>query len=300
MLLSVLAGTGLQLLAMTCVTIFCALLGLLSPANRGSLLTALLLLYVFMGSVAGYTSARIYKLFNGKEWKRNTVLTASLFPSIIAVIFLGINGFVQFQGSTAAAPFSTLLSVLFLWVGVSTPLVFIGSYFGFKKETIVVPVRTNQISRHVPDQVWYTHPLFSVALGGILPFGAVCIELFFIMSALWLHQYYYLFGFIFTVLVILIATCALITIVMCYFQLCNEDYHWWWRSFLSAGSSGIYLFIYSIYFFAKLEIEGFVPTVLYFSYMLMISVTFSIVTGAIGFFACLWFVRLIYSAIKVD
>jgi hypothetical protein len=42
--------------------------------------------------------------------------------------------------------------------------------------------------------MWYTHPLFSIALGGILPFGAVCIELFFIMSALWLHQIYYVFG----------------------------------------------------------------------------------------------------------
>lgn len=42
--------------------------------------------------------------------------------------------------------------------------------------------------RHVPEQMWYTHPAFAIALGGILPFGAVCIELFFIMSALWLHQ----------------------------------------------------------------------------------------------------------------
>eukprot|EP01036_Dinobryon_divergens_P048508 gene48508-65070_t len=55
-------------------------------------------------------------------------------------------------------------------------------------ETISVTVRTNQIARHIPDQVWYTNPIFSIALGGILPFGAVCIELFFIMSALWLHQ----------------------------------------------------------------------------------------------------------------
>lgn len=38
------------------------------------------------------------------------------------------------------------------------------------------------------EQVWYTNPIFSVALGGILPFGAVCIELFFIMTAMWLHQ----------------------------------------------------------------------------------------------------------------
>jgi hypothetical protein len=39
--------------------------------------------------------------------------------------------------------------------------------------------------------VWYTHPAFSIALGGVLPFGAVCIELFFIMSAMWLHQVLY-------------------------------------------------------------------------------------------------------------
>lgn len=42
--------------------------------------------------------------------------------------------------------------------------------------------------RHVPEQMWYTNPAFAIALGGVLPFGAVCIELFFIMSALWLHQ----------------------------------------------------------------------------------------------------------------
>merc|ERR1711965_1074687 len=101
--------------------------------------------------------------------------------------------------------------------------------------------------------------------GGILPFGAVCIELFFIMSALWLHQIYYVFGFLMIVLFILVATCAEITIVMCYFQLCNEDYHWWWRSFLSSGSCAIYTFLYSIWYFnTQLDIIGFVPTLIYF------------------------------------
>mmetsp|Transcript_17897 Transcript_17897/g.26407 ORF Transcript_17897/g.26407 Transcript_17897/m.26407 type:complete len:629 (+) Transcript_17897:78-1964(+) len=301
MLLSVLAGTGVQLLAMTCFTMVCALLGLLSPSNKGSLVTALLLIFVFMGSCAGYWSARVYKLFHGKEWKRNTVLTALLYPLIMGVIFLGTNVVVSQQGSSTTAPFTTLLSVLLLWFGVSTPLVFVGSYFGFRKETIEVPVRTNQIARHIPDQVWYTNPIFSVALGGILPFGAVCIELFFIMSAMWLHQLYFVFGFLFVVLIILVVTCAEITIVMCYFQLCNEDYRWWWRSYLSSGSSGAYLFLYSVwYYMSKLDIEGFVPTVLYFAYMSMISITFMMVTGAIGFFACLWFVRKIYGAIKVD
>ena len=88
---------------------------------------------------------------------------------------------------------------------------------------------------------------------------------------------------------------------MCYFQLCNEDYNWWWRSFLSAGSSGGYLFLYSIwYYLSKLNISGFVPTMLYFTYMSMASITFFLLTGSIGFVSCFWFVRKIYGAIKVD
>jgi len=301
LLLSCLAGSGVQLLAMTCIAMGCALLGLVSPSNRGGLLTSLLLIFVFMGSFAGYASARVYKLLQGKDWKQCTLLAATFYPGIVGFIFLSINTFVTMQGSSTAAPITTLLSVIFLWFGVSTPLVFIGAYFGFKKEAITTPVRTNQIARHIPDQVWYTNPVFSVLLGGILPFGAVCIELFFIMSAVWLHQIYYVFGFLFVVLIILIATCAEITIVLCYFQLCNEDYRWWWRSFLAAGSSAAYLMLYSIwYYISKMNSTGFVPTVLYFSYMSIVALTFFIITGSIGFFSCLWFVRTIYGAIKVD
>ena len=82
MLLSVLAGSGIQILAMTICTMGCALLGLTSPSNRGGLLTTLLMLYVFMGSFAGFAAARVYKLFGGKQWKRNTALTATLYPGI--------------------------------------------------------------------------------------------------------------------------------------------------------------------------------------------------------------------------
>ena len=47
-----------------CVYVFIVLasIGLLSPANRGALLTSALYIYVFLGSpVGGYVSARIYK-----------------------------------------------------------------------------------------------------------------------------------------------------------------------------------------------------------------------------------------------
>ena len=84
-------------------------------------------------------------------------------------------------------------------------------------------------------------------------------------------------------------------------QLCNEDYHWWWRSFLSSGSAAGYLFLYSVwYFISKLEITGWVSSAIYFGYMFVIALAFFLLTGCIGFWACFWFVRKIYGAIKVD
>ena len=69
-------------------------------------------------------------------------------------------------------------------------------------------------------------------------------------------------------------SCAEITIVMCYFQLCAEDYHWWWRSFFTSGASALYLFAYSaFYFFTKLEMTKFVSAMIYFGYMGIISVS---------------------------
>ena len=145
--------------------------------------------------------------------------------------------------------------MLLLWGAINTPLVYVGSYFGFKTTPPETPVRTNKIPRQVPPQPWYMSPWFSALVGGVLPFGAVFIELFFILTSMWLHQTYYIFGILFLVYVILVLTCAEITIVLCYFQLCGEDYRWWWRSFFTSGSSALYGEF--IYFWLFLVIFGY-------------------------------------------
>ena len=64
-----------------------------------------------------------------------------------------------------------------------------------------------------------------------------------------LRRNYYVFGFTAIVFVIMMITCAEITMVLIYFQLCGEDYRWWWRSFLTAGSSAVYIGLYAVYYF---------------------------------------------------
>merc|ERR1719217_1753786 len=293
--------TGSQLLGMSLISIVCAMLGFLSPANRGGLLTATLLLFTLMGVPAGYLGSLTYKSLRGSQWKTLTLFTALLYPGIVFCIFFFLNFFIWGRGSSGAAPFGTIVALIAMWFCISVPLVFVGAFFGFKAPVKEPPVRTNEIPRQIPLQAWYMSTPFTMLVGGILPFGAVFIELFFIMSSVWLQRFYYVFGFLALVLLILLVTCAEISIVLSYFQLCNEDYHWWWRSFLNSGSAGLYLLGYSfVYFFTQLEMVGFVPVLLYFGYMMMVSILFVLMTGTVGFFASWWFVWKIFAAVKVD
>lgn len=65
---------------MSVATMAFAVLGFLSPANRGALMTALLLLFVLMGVMAGFVSARLYKAMAGADWRMTTLKTAIMFP----------------------------------------------------------------------------------------------------------------------------------------------------------------------------------------------------------------------------
>jgi len=301
MLFCIFIGTGAQLFAMATVTLIFAAIGFLSPANRGSLMMALLMLFVLMGVLAGYMSARTYKMFNGKFWQKTTILTATLFPGGSFLIFFVLNLFCWAEGSVRAVPFGSMFAMVALWFGISVPLVFLGAYLGYRKDTYAFPIATSAIPRKVPEQQWYLQTWFVVAIGGILPFGAVFVELFFIMSSIWLNQFYYVFGFLLLVFTILVVTCAEITVVLCYFQLCAEDYNWWWRSFLTSGASGIYVFVYGIfYFFTKLDAHYLTTAALYFGYMGIISFGFFLVTGIVGYLSCFYFNTRIYASIKVD
>ena len=68
----------------------------------------------------------------------------------------------------------------------------------------------------------FSQPLPGVIMGGVLPFGCIFIQLFFVLNSIWSSHVYYMYGFLFLVFIILIITCSETTILLCYFHLCAE------------------------------------------------------------------------------
>jgi transmembrane 9 superfamily protein 2/4 len=300
----VLVGSGAQLTVMSILLIILAAVGFVSPANRGSTMVALILLYVLTGAVGGYCSSRLYKFFKGKDWQRTTILTGMFFPGVAFVIFFTLNLFVWGEGSTRAVPIGSMFAVLAMWFCISMPLVFFGAYIGYRKDAMKAPVNTtSNIARPIPDQPWYLSNVFTIVVAGVLPFGAIFVELWFILSSLWLNQFYYVFGFLLLVWVVTMITVSEVVMMVTYFQLCAEDYHWWWRSFFAGGSLGIYVYLYSIYyFFANVLKPGayLITCFLYFGYMFIISFALFCFSGTVGFYSAFWFCEKIFSSVKVD
>ncbi|KAL7555473.1 hypothetical protein ACA910_006134 [Epithemia clementina (nom. ined.)] len=298
--LSVACGTGAQIMCMCLLTIVFSAMGFMSPARRGHLLMAELFFFAAMGCVGGYVTARLYKTFKGKSWQKATVFTALGFPSLTFAVFIIMNIVAFSQHSTDAVPVLMIVVLILLWFGISTPSVFLGAYFGYREESIEFPVNTSSIPRQVPDQPWFMGIPFTLAIGGILPFGSCFVEMYYMLASVWMDYYYYVFGFLFLVFLILLITCAEITILFTYFQLCSEDYHWWWRSFSNAGSTAIYVFLYSIVYFRQLEASTLASYVMYFGYMGLACLGLFIMLGFVGVSTSLYFNKVIFGSIKID
>ena len=227
-----------------------------------------------------------------------------------------LNLFVWAQASSTALPFGTLVGLIALWLLIQVPLVYVGSWYGyFKADAWEHPTKTNSIARQIPPQAWYMKNYQGILIAGLIPFAVLFIELLFVFKSLWQDKsgYYYVFGFLSVVSIILVITVSEVTIIATYVQLCAEvrgpirtwfsiaadcipqNYHWWWQSFIVGGASAFWIFVYCIwYFFTRLHIQGFISSILFFSYSLLACAVYGLLAGTVGFLTAYVFVRRIF------
>ena len=303
-LLAPLIGSGTQLVFMSTGLLLLSAIGLLNPSFRGGFASVGMGLFVFAGVLSGYSSTRIYKTFNGQNWRSNALITALLFPGLLFGTVFVLNLFVWSQASSTALPFGTLIALVVLWLLIQLPLVHVGSWYGFDRSSPYEhPTKTSSIPRQIPAQPWYiSRTLYSVLLAGLVPFAVIFIELLFVFRNMWQDKsgYYYVFGFLTVVSIVHFVTIVEVSIVATYVQLCAENYHWWWQSIFVGAGSALWVFVYCIWFYmTRLHVEGFVSAVLFYGYSGMACIVYGLLTGTVGFLTAYTFVRRIYGYVIV-
>ncbi|KEG08290.1 putative endosomal integral membrane protein [Trypanosoma grayi] len=298
-LLSICVGTGVQLAMMAGSALCVACMGFISPQSRGALATTLIFLFVLFSFLNGLVTAMLIRYFKMRSWK--IIFATSIFyPAQMFLAYIVLNFIHLGNNAASTASVSALVLLLLLWQGISTPLVLIGAAVGFNIN-LAVPVKVNNIPRTIPPSPWYLDSPLVIILPGIVPFAASHVEITYIFSSVWHGTVYYMFGFLLAVYILSMIIAAQTAVFSTYIQLNRLNYHWWWRSFLTSGSYGVWIFAYSIfYYFRYSTLKGIMSAVLFFGYMGMAAYTLSLLSGAIGFLVSFVFVKIIYSNVKVD
>ena len=300
MLLSSMIGTGCQLLSMISITLLLAVVGFMNPEKRNNILNIGILFFCFCGLFSGYFSANFYRFWGGQSWLAVSIFTSIFFPGTLFFGYIIINIILTIERSNAAVNFSDILSLFILWIFCTSPLILIGSFFGFKSNQITIPCEINKIPSFIPEKPWYLHYRYITFLTGLIGFATIFIEFNYVMGALWKHQIYFLATFLGISVFLFIMVMGEMSILVVYYNLCYGDYNWWWKSFIIGASPVIYFIIYSIVYFFYLKISTISAMVIYFGMMAMISAMVILICGSVSVFFCLGFLNKIYSEIRID
>ncbi|PAV82301.1 hypothetical protein WR25_07250 [Diploscapter pachys] len=280
LLFSSVIGAGYHVFTVAVITVVLAIVGEFYT-ERGSLLSAAIFVYAASSPVNGYAGGSMYARFGGRHWIRQMLLGAFLLPSMVCGVAFLINFIAIYYHASRAIPFTIMasfsgsfLAVTAICLFVILPLTLIGTVLGRNMSGQGdYPCRVNAVPRPIPDKKWYVQPWLITLMGGVLPFGSIFIEMYFIFTSFWAYKIYYVYGFMFLVLIILSIVTVCVTIVCSYFLLNAEDYRWMF---------------------------GLFQTVFYFGYMGLFSLALGLMTGTIGYVGTAKFVRKIYSTVKID
>lgn len=298
---SALIGAGYQLTVVTLAVIIFTIFGELYT-ERGSLLSTAIFIYAATSPVNGYFGGSLYARMGGKLWIKQMLLSAFLLPVLVCGTAFFINFIAMYYHASRAIPFGSMIAVMSICTFVILPLTLVGTVLGRNLAGQPdYPCRINAVPRPIPEKKWFMEPFIIIIVGGILPFGSIFIEMYFIFTSFWAYKIYYVYGFMLLVFLILMIVTICVTIVCTYFLLNAEDYRWQWTSFLSAGSTAIYVYLYSFYYFLfKTKMYGLFQTTFYFGYMALFSLALGIICGTVGYIGTSIFVRKIYSTVKID
>lgn len=150
----------------------------------------------------------------------------------------------------------------------------------------------------VKKKPWYLDNWCLVAVGGVLPFISIALELSFLLRSLLTYQLYIMHGFLIISFLQVLICLACVGIASTYLILNTEDPNWQWPAFFSGGVLGMYILLYSIYFYTF--ISGWDNILTYILNMAGICTLIFLASGFVSYSIARCFVHKLYERLKND
>lgn len=99
------------------------------------------------GSVSGYFTARLYKLYNGSSWLCASLTASAVLPLYFYLSFALVEYVEYLERSSSVMPKYLITGLVLISCCFNFLFVSIGSYIGFKSGKISLPVKTARVPR---------------------------------------------------------------------------------------------------------------------------------------------------------
>ncbi|CCW67349.1 unnamed protein product [Phytomonas sp. Hart1] len=296
-LLSIMVGGGYQVLFTLAAVILSYLLGAIPLLRKNSMLFSILFFLPIMSLVGGYACSLLLVYLNRKAW-RHIFLLGSGAPVLMLAICM-VRSYLSSRLNSSIADSSINIYFFLFFFAFNLFLTILGAFFAFNRGPLKNPTGFSRLEREIPRQPFMNRRLMLYTLSPTLPFLSIILELHYLMSAIWVGQINYAFSLLAFASLGWVLVCAFVTVFQLYNLLYHENHRWWWSAFMIPGCMGLHMFVYSIFLCAKLHIKGFLPMLLFFLYMGMVSIVYGLASGAIGVTAGVFFMRKIYGNISM-
>lgn len=254
-----------------------------------------------MGIINGFVTMRLLKFFGLSDFIFSSLTSAIGLPLFIFT-FLAFE-VVLSASAGAYSRWNLMWSILMsiIWSIVNGFFCLVGAYQGYTMKQVQKPIKVHSVARAIPPQPTFMNSAITSLFFGFVQYLAICIEFSSLVKSVWRAKIYTLFGFLLVDFLLTVAVVCMLSVLHTYLTLQHENYVWWWRSFWTGASGGIYLLIYSVVFlFTEFDVSNFGSDAVYLIYMVFLIACYSLMAGTVSVGSSYVFVEHIYTDIRGD
>ncbi|GKZ00222.1 hypothetical protein MPSEU_000975100 [Mayamaea pseudoterrestris] len=324
-------GTGAHWLVFGFAYVILFRCGLINESLGASLLTPAIVLYILASLPAGYITGRMCIVFHQSKLVALlvTLAVATVMPVVgMLVIHLVYDVLPDVSTAPTYHAIENATPVILTWLFASVPLTLVAAYWGYvhgpwsnfpvstgssgyQDLALQDDAQENQWETSEDEckspicnklsKCWYSNgrlPILFI-IGGLPPLACGFVEYAYGVAGPIFMGYFSSSSFFAIASFVLFLTCvAAVSVLLYYKHIRMQNYQWWWASFVTGASSGLYIFLLSMSWVC-LDASGRHVTdktmLGYFLWFFYGSTCVGLMTGFVAVASCVLFSRTLYS-----